>query len=738
MAATDDAPATAGVAGAEQPVGACRQRPVEPLGRPRIGLVLGGGGARGIAHISVLRTLEQLHVPIDCIAGTSMGSLIGAMYASGMSVDDIQKTVETMDWPRLFDDKLARPDRSFRRKRDDELVISQPGIGISSKGLKITSGLITGESILLTFERMVEPVSTIEDFDQLPIPFRAVAADINDGSVVVIKGGDLAMAMRASMSIPGAFPPVIADGKVLVDGGIASNLPVEVLRGMGADIIIAVDVGTPLSEITPQSSLLSLTDQLTGLLTVGNSKRSIATLGGRDVLITPPLGDRVATADFGKSKEALAIGMEGVEPVRERLAQLGVSDEAFAQNRSIRVGRQSAPPTIEFVRLDNQTRYRDSLVLSRINVPLGKPLDSADLERQMHELYGYNTLSQSTYEVLTQDDGKTGVVLHLREKNQGPNYLETGLSMNSDFQGRFDFNFRVGVLRSPINDTGGEVRTMLQLGDETQLFGEYYQPFGASGRFLFATRAQYDDRKINQYDADGHKLAEFGVKQVGLQVGVGREFGNYGAITVGLQRYTGHGEILVGDPSVPSFDFDTGNIYLDTTIDRVDNFYFPRDGYVVRSRYTLSRTGLGADVDFGQYDFDGIVARSFGPHAFQVGLRYHVTTSGVAPLQSLYRAGGFSRLAGFAPNELTGQDYGLVMGGYSYQLGEVFGQKALVGGTLEYGNAWQHRSDMSFANSILNGSLFIGADTWLGPIMLGIGAREGGHTSVFMTLGQRF
>jgi len=715
----------------------CGQRPVLPLGRPRIGLVLGGGGARGISHISVLRKLEELHVPIDCIAGTSIGSLVGALYASGMSVDEIENTVKTMDWTKLFANEIPRPERSYRRKRDDELVIAQPGVGIGKEGLKVTTGLLTGENIMLTFGRLVEPVSTIEDFDRLPIPFRAIAADINDGTAVVIKGGDLALAMRASMSIPGAFPPVLAGGKVLVDGGIANNLPVEVLRGEGADIIIAVDVGTPLSDITPQSSVLTLTGQLTGLLTVGNSQRSIATLGGRDVLITPPLGDRVATADFNKFKEALAIGLEGVEPVRDRLAQLGVPQDAYAQNLSVRVGRQTEPPMVEFVRLDNQTRYRDSVVLARVKVPLGQPLDSAELERQMLDVYGYDTLSQATYEVL-EEDGKTGVVLHLREKNEGPNYLETGLSMRSDFEGRFDFSIRLGLLRSPVNDTGGEVRGLLEIGDESQLMGEYYQPFGPTRRFLFATRAQYLDRKINQYNNNGDKLAEFSARQVGLQASVGREFGNFGLISAGIRRSTGKTEVLVGDPDLPSTDFDSGEVYVDASIDRLDSLFFPRNGYLLRNRYTFSRTALGADVEFEQYDLDTFAARSFGSHAIQFGLRYHVTTSGVAPLQSLYRVGGFSRLAGFAPNELTGQDYGVLLGGYTYQLGEFFGQKSLVGGTLEYGNTWQRRTDMDFSDGILNGSVFIGADTWVGPIMFGVGAREGGHMNLFLTVGETF
>src|SRR4249919_3756013 len=270
-AATEDAKATL----------ACRSRPVLPAGRPRIGLALGGGGARGIAHIAVLRQLEAMKVPIDCIAGTSMGALVGAMYASGMSVDEIEKTVLALDWERLLDDSLDRPERSFRRKRDDELVISAPGVGVGRKGVKIAGGLLAGERILLLFEDLVEPVSTIEDFDKLPIPFHAVAADINDGEPVVIQGGDLALAMRASMSLPGIFPPVPIGEHILVDGGIARNLPIDVVREMGADIIIAVDVGTPLAKLDRSSSALAITSQLTGLLTVSNTREQTALLGPR-------------------------------------------------------------------------------------------------------------------------------------------------------------------------------------------------------------------------------------------------------------------------------------------------------------------------------------------------------------------------------------------------------------------------------------------------------------------------
>jgi NTE family protein len=716
---------------------ACRSRPALPEGRPRIGLVLGGGGARGIAHISVLRKLEEMHVPVDCIAGTSMGALVGAMYASGMSVDDIEKTVLSLDWPRLFDDSLERPERSFRRKRDDELVISAPGVGIGKKGVKIAGGILGGERILLLFEKLVEPVATIEDFDRLPIPFRAVAADINDGEPVLVQGGDLALAMRASMSLPGLFPPVPIDGHVLVDGGIARNLPIDVARQMGADIIIAVDVGTPLAQLDPSASALAITSQLTGLMTVGNTRAQIATLGERDVLLTPALGDTVTTGSFDKGLEALSIGRDAAQAAQPRFAALSVDESSYRQHVATRTGRNSTPPRVQFVRLDNNSRYRDEVILSRVNVPLEQPLDATALEEQMHQVYGLGTLSQATYEVV-EEDGRTGVVLHVGEKSQGPNYLEAGLSASSDMDGRSDFNVRIGVLQSPINDTGGEVRYMLQLGDEPRLLAEYYQPFGSRGRYFFGGRAEYESRGINTFDDDGNRLSDYQARQVGVTVNAGREFGNYGAAMLGLRRYTGTSRVEIGDPSLPENEYDIGEVFLESTLDRLDSAYLPRKGYSVRLRYTRSLDALGADTQFEQADFDAFSAWSFGKHSLLGGLHYHVTTSGVAPLQSLYRIGGFSRLVGYQPEELTGQNYGVLLGGYSYEIGKLLGQEAMAGVLLEYGNAWNRRADMSLSDSELNGSVYVGIDSWLGPILIGAGARQGGDRNLFLEVGHRF
>jgi len=722
---------------AEDATLACRARPVQPENRPRIGLVLGGGGARGIAHIAVLRKLEQLHIPVDCIAGTSMGALVGALYASGKSVDEIQTFVLALDWDRLFNDSLDRRERSYRRKTDDTLVVSTPGVGVSSKGLVIAGGLLAGERILLLFEKMVEPVATIENFDNLPIPYRAVAADINSGDAVVIDHGDLALAMRASMSIPGVFPPVRIGSHVVVDGGVARNVPVDIARAMGADIVIAVDVGTPLATITPQSNVLEITGQVTGLLTVRNTAEQLATLTDRDVLVSPPLGDRVATASFAKGPEALAIGKEGADAAVPALSKLSIPEAAYAQNVAMRNGRQSPPPVVQFVRLDNHSRYRDSMILSRVDIPVGKPFDAKRAEDSLYKVYGLTTLSQVTYEIV-QENGQNGVIVHVNEKLQGPNYLEAGLSTSGDFQGRFDMSLRVGILQSPINDSGGEMRYLLSLGSDSGFLTEYYQPLGAAGKYFFATRLQYRSYDINTFDNRGDRTAEYNVHQGIFGIGFGREFGNYGAVTVGYQRQAGNITIQIGDPTTPRTHFQGGEAYVEATVDRLDSSYFPRDGYLARTRYTWSRDAFGADTKYDQLDFDSIVADEFGKHSVQAGVRYHVTTSGVAPIQSLYRAGGFSRLSGFVSNELTGQDYAELLLGYSYRMGRFLNQDVLVGTTLEYGNAWLDRSQMSWGNSLLNGSVYVGINSWIGPILIGVGARQGGEHNVFLEVGHRF
>ena len=705
--------------------------------RPRIGLALGGGGARGIAHVSVLREIERLHVPVDCIAGTSMGALVGGLYASGMSVDDMESLVRSTDWKRLFDDSLERKERSYRRKQDDRDGLATVGVGIGKDKLKFSAGMLQGERILGMFERSTLGVSEVDDFDKLPIPYRAVATDLNTGEAVVLGRGSLAMAMRASMSLPGVFQPIDIDGRVLLDGGIANQVPIDVVRAMGADIVIAVDVGTPLVIHDRDASLLEVVSQLTGMLTVGNTRRSLATLGEGDILIVPALGTEVATSAFDKAPEALAIGAAAAEQARPRLAHLSVTPEAYLAAKQRRPLPNPDSPIVQFVRLDNDTAYDDEYILSRLDIDVGEPLDPDRLENRLLRVYSLGTLASITYDVVREGD-RSGIVIHARPKPHGPNYLQLGVRMNTDFQGTYESNIRAAILISPVSRYGAEARFGVTLGSEPALSAEYYHPFDMANRYLMYARAGYANPNIHVFDDAGNNTANYDLRSLVGDLHFAREYGNYGTAGLGLQRASGRAVVETGDPSLQDFDFDSGRVYLFANVDRLDSVYFPRDGYGAQIDVTAARGWLGSDSDYTQFNFEAIGAKSFDRHSVQGGVSFHTTFEGELPVQDRYRLGGRGKLVGYRPNERTGQQYAVVYTGYTYQLAEVFGRSALVGGTLEYGNAWERRSQMAWGDGLWNGSVYLGFDSWIGPMLFGYGMREGGEGVLFIEIGQPF
>ena len=250
---------------------------VAELKRPRICLVLSGGGARGAAHNGVLKVLEEMHVPIDCIAGTSMGSIVGAAYASGTPLDEMEATIASMSTRQLFKELPPREERAVRLKKDDATLLAPAEVGLGDGQLLLPHGLVSGVQ-LETVLRGLSKVRGFHEFDKLPIPFRAVATDLVTGKAVVLSQGDLAGAMRASMSVPAAIDPVRLEDRVLVDGGLTNNLPVDVARAMGADIVIAVNLGTPLLRPESLGSILGVTSQMVNILTEQNVRASLASM----------------------------------------------------------------------------------------------------------------------------------------------------------------------------------------------------------------------------------------------------------------------------------------------------------------------------------------------------------------------------------------------------------------------------------------------------------------------------
>ena len=387
-------------------------------GRPRIGLVLSGGGARGAAHIGVIKVLEELRVPIDCIAGSSMGSIIGGLYASGLSVAEIEKTLTGVDWTDAFLDDIPREERSFRRKRDDDLYLLKAKAGFKDGSFNLPTGVLQGQKIDLLFKGLTLPVGEIPDFNRLRIPFRAVATDIVTGKEVVLDHGDLALAMRASMSVPAVFAPVEIDGRMLVDGGVSNNLPMDVAREMGADILIVVDISTPMSTREELNNALAITNQLTNILTRSNTEAQLATLGKQDILLVPDLKG-ISSSDFLKAGEAIPRGIASADGRREDLARLAISEDAYQAYQAGREARMMARPVVEFVRLDNRSRISDELLRSRIRIRIGEPLDLAALDADIARIYGLELFENIHYEIV-EEEGRKGVVVHVQERRWEP------------------------------------------------------------------------------------------------------------------------------------------------------------------------------------------------------------------------------------------------------------------------------------------------------------------------------
>jgi NTE family protein len=708
--------------------------------RPKIGVVLSGGGARGAAHIGVLKVLEEMRIPIDYLVGTSMGSIVGGLYASGMKAAEIEALVTSINWDASLQDNIPRKDRSFRRKSDDRtyLVKSKPGLSDDFK-IKLPSGLQQGQNIDLLLKNLVLPVSGVNNFDDLAIPFRAVATDIVTGKAVVLASGDLAMAMRASMSVPAIFATVEIDGKLLVDGGVSNNLPVDVVREMGADIVIAIDISTPLLQRRELNSALDITQQLTGILTRRNTEEQIATLTKKDVFIVPTLGD-ITSASFSKTEKAVPLGVEAAKKSRSDLLPLSVSKKAYADYLASQqpnlLKRDLSPPVIDFIRLNNKSKLSDELFYSRLKIQEGSPLDVKKLEENIGEIYGLELFENIAYDII-EEDGKTGLVINIREKSWGPNYLQAGISLGGNKDGNNFYDLAISYSRTAINSLNGEWRSAVQIGSAPALFTEIYQPLDYQSRYFINPKLLYHKYTMNIYADGGNELAQYSLTQYGVDLALGREFGTWGELRMGYQRLKGDAELTVGQPLLPDYDFDRGEIYVALLTDTLDNLYFPRKGFSGFIRYLKSDETLGADNNFDQVSMRWNMATSWKKNSLLARTELSTTLDDNAPLQNRFKLGGLFNLSGFNEDQLNGSQLGFLSLTYMYKIGDFNLLPTYLGGSIETGNVWEDKDQISFGNSILAGSIFLGVDTFLGPIYLGYGRAEGNNQALYFYLGKK-
>jgi NTE family protein len=700
--------------------------------RPKVGLALSGGGARGAAHIGVLKVLEEHRVPVDYIAGTSMGAIVGGLYASGMSAGELEALISHIDWTAAFADKIPRENRSFRRKRDDDLYLVKNKPGISGFTLKFPPGILDGQKIDLLLKKYTLPVIDIRNFDDLSIPFRAIATDLVTGRTIVIDHGDLALALRASMSIPLIFAPREIDGRLLADGGVSCNLPIDVVRRMGADVVIAVDISTPLLEREELQSGLAIADQLTGIMTRRNTDLQIASLTNRDVFIHPDLG-AITTASFDHAAEAIPSGITAARADLGELAPLSVPAEEYGAYLASRT-RHGARPVIDEIRIINQSRLADGVITSRLNVETGKSLDVDRLENGLDQIYGLE-LFESVYYDVTAEADRNVLTITARERAWGPNYIQLGLAIFEDFEGP-NFNLAAAYTRTAVNRLNGEWRTGLQIGQEPGVYSEFYQPLDPGLRFFLHLRASADEQAESVFDAGGNKLSELNLRRYGIELAGGRELGTWAEIRAGIIRDAGSIKVQIGDPSEQEADFNTGELFLQLFADELDDVNFPRSGGSLRSRITAGLKDVGSDDDYEQATIDGSYALTKGRYTGLLSESFATTRSSDSPYQSQFRLGGFGRLSGFEQNELKGQHAALLSGTFYRRMGDSSLLSVYVGLSLEYGNVYQKRSEIKFANGIAAGSVFLGLNTLIGPVYLAYGFAERGRQNYYLFLGR--
>ena len=704
--------------------------------RPKIGLVLSGGGARGFAHIGVLKKIEQLRIPIDVVVGTSMGSIVGGLYAIGLSPEEIEQGVESINWEIVFNDYAKREYRSFRRKQDDYLFTSTNRFGVSSKGVHLSPGLIEGQQIEIALDRLAYPGFHITDFDKLHIPYRAIATDIETGDAVILDSGNLAKAMRASMSIPAALPPVKHDGRLLVDGGIGNNIPIDVAREMGAEIFIVVDVSAPLAGQEDLQSSIGVTAQLTTILTRRIADLQLQSLTDTDVLIVPGRED-LGSSSFQQYAELIQAGLDAAEESAEKLEALSVTEAEYQAYRKSLPDVARRQPVIDYIKVQNRTRLDDEILELIISQKVGERLDVMQLERDMQIIYGLD-LSSSVVYSLEEVEGKTGLIVYVRERSWAPSYLQLGITLRSEFDVGSTANIDLIYTHPAINSLGGEFRASAAAGSEPRLILSLYQPLDKRFNYFVSGRAGFFSYIFPQVSSDNEVEQLFRFNRVFIDLEAGRIFNQNTELTIGLYRADGDTETLIGQTPAGDTTFDEGAYRVSLLHDSLNSVDFPRSGYHGRLTWRASRENLGADLDYDQVEMSLSGAGTRGRNTVFARTVLETTVDENAPDNALFRRGGLFELSGYLNRQLAGQHFGLLQGIYYRQLGSIALLQLYAGFSLETGNIWNNRDDIAFDNLVYAGSAFIGADTLFGPLYLAYGINDSDTSSIYLYLGRRW
>jgi NTE family protein len=704
--------------------------------RPSIGIALGGGGARGLSHIGVLQRLDELRIPIDYVAGTSMGAVVGVLFSLGFTPQEIDQDILGVDWRRLMTDRPDRSGLSYRRKSDDLQNLWPFEFGITDRGLTLQRGLIYGQKLHLAFHAPDLYTAGYADFDSLPIPFRAVATDLVTGDIVIPEQGSLLSAVRASMAAPGAFPPQEVDGRTLTDGYLRVMLPTAVVREMGADVVIAVHPGWSPGQTSADTSwdLASIFLQANFILTWANTYPDLV---AADIPITVSLPD-IPLYDLTRATEAIAAGRLAVDEHVEALRSLALPEDEYNLWRASVSRRHLPAPVISQITLDNQSRVSDKTIRSRITQAVGDTLDLDRLDQDLGHIFALGVFESVNYSL---PPGPTGTELVVQpvEKPYLPWLMHFGASWQVFFQDQPRFQFLTRIDRLELNQLGGELRGELALGKIFGLAGDWYQPLEFSRTLFMAPGVYGNSLRYGLYDGN-YRLGTYETLDWGGRLALGVNLGRIGEVRAALWRGRAQVDSYSGDPDVAFQMDEVGYLRVRLGFDRLDNHAVPHQGTAGQFHSWLARPYLGDSHDYTRYWGSFVGAATSGIWTFQFRALAG-GSEGDMPFYRDYHLGGLRNFTGYFDDALTGGAFGLGGAGVLYHLAGMklpYTTQWYLGGWVDVGNAWAGPEEMRWDNLDVGGAMTLLLETALGPLEMGYGYNSVGLGTIYLQGGVHF
>ena len=710
-----------------------------PPAEEKLVLVLSGGGARGAAHVGVLKALEEMRIAPDLIVGTSMGSIVGGLYAAGWSPDEMDELLASMDWNQVFSDDVPRHQKTYRRKQDDRPILIQARIHFKKWKPYIPAGILGGQRLELLMDALEAESTTAATLDELNIPFRAVASDIATGQPVVILDTNLATAMRASMSIPGAFAPVELDGRRLVDGGAVANLPVGIAKDLGATNVIAVDISTPLDPDQDKlGDFFSILHQTNSLMTIANRDRDVRLLGENDVLIQPDLGD-IGFVDFNRSVEAAERGAESTLAMKDELSRFSADEEEWQAFLTRQRRRHRGPITVDRVHIENTAPISDAIVRRALSIEPPAEYEAGSLLVDLMRLHSLRYFGVIDFK-LVQHEENHELVVTTPPRDDGRGSIQFGVGFSDDFNGNTGYTISARHQLLPVNRRGGEWQNVIQLGTVGLFETQFYQPLDSAMSWFVEPSAGFHRDLVNLW-VDGNPVVEYEIEGASASLAAGRVLGHWGELRATAFTGTARAIPRIGSPVFPADEERRGGYSLQFTVDTVDQIAFPQRGIEAQVRYERSSGSLGAESPTDLATARIGYSISFGRNTFTPYLEYGENFEDTLDYLNLFKLGGLGRLSGLGDNELLGEKMALARLLYYRRLtgfqAAGFSVRIYAGASLEAGNVYAREASITTSSLRTAWSLFVGGDTPLGPLFLGYGRSED-RDRFYLTIGDRF